>query len=260
MPVAPVRRGRHRASIDPCSHDKQGDTTMSIFALTAQPHRLTIDAHIRVITRRPTNATTAPIRLRGADGGRAVTTDEVATLVNEGHLTLHAGNALLAEATQPPLNGNGQATYLVAIAVPAAADNGPAAAMKQFDDTVDRALRQMDWTIAAADPQGYAIDPPSPGPAAGGPGHSLVHADLRLTVTVPAYRKYQCRRVAAALLQRDLRHLCDLGAQVGQPQRCPAVDHDVEELSLKYWSEQNSRDLRSAPDDMLDDLDGDWLD
>lgn len=141
---------------------------MSIFALKEQPRRLTIDSHTRVITRRPTDATTAPIRLVGAGGGRAVTTDDVAMLVNEGHLTLQAGNALLAEAAQAPLNGNWQATYLVAIAVPAAAGSRPAAAMKQLDDTVDRALRQMSWTNATADPEGYAIDPPSPGPLRAG--------------------------------------------------------------------------------------------
>lgn len=230
---------------------------MSIFALKAQPRRLTIDASTRVITRRPTEATTAPVSLVGAGAGRAVTTDEVATLVNEGRLTLQAGNALLAEAAQPPLNGNWQATYRVAIAVPAAADSRPAAAMKLLDDTVDHALQKMSWTVAAADPEGYAIDPPSPTPTAGGSGHSLVHADLRLTVTVPAYRKYQCRRAAAALLQTDLRHLYDLGAQVGRPQRCPAVDQDAEEQD---WYAQHPRDLRTAPDDMLDDLDGDWLD
>lgn len=86
-----------------------------------------------------------------------------------------------------------------------------------------------------------------------------MHADLRLTVTVPAYRKYQCRRVATALLQRDLRHLGDLGAQVGRPQRCPADDQDGEELSLEYWYERHSRELRIAPDDMLDDLGSGWF-
>lgn len=81
-----------------------------------------------------------------------MTTDEVATLVNEGHLTLQAGNALLAEATRPPLNGNCQATYLVAIAIPAAADSRPAAAMKQFDATVDRATsaeRPTTWSTTS---------------------------------------------------------------------------------------------------------------
>jgi hypothetical protein len=233
---------------------------MSISARKAQPRQLTVDSGTRVPIRQTASTSTTPLHIVGAGDGRTLTADDVATLVNEGHLTLRASDALLAEAGLPPLKANRRATYLVPIAVPAAADSRPAAAIRQLADTVDSALRHMDWTDAAADPEGYAIDPPSSAPASGGLGHSLVHADLRLKVTVPAYRKYQFRRVAEDLLQRDLRHLYDLGARAGQPRRCPAGDEDPEVLSREYGGELDSHGIRIAPDDMDDDRDSGWFD
>jgi hypothetical protein len=130
----------------------------------------------------------------------------------------------MADLTQPYLKGSRQATFRVPIAMRIAADTGPAAAMAQLDATVTAGLHRMVWTSAHDTPDGYAIDAPQPSGRPAELTQCTVRAYAYLTVTVPAYRRYQFHRVARDLLDQDQQQLCDLGIQVGAARRYKTDD------------------------------------
>jgi len=187
--------------------------------------------------------------------GRQPTPDEVVTRVNSGRITFEAGDAWMDILAQPRLKGPRQATFSVPIAVQVTADTSPATAMAYLDDTVTKAIAQMAWTSAADSPDGHAIDPPHPPGRPPEFSHSTVHADLRLTVTVPAYLRYRFQSTARDLLQQDVQQLCQLGIQVGAARRHKNNDQTDDDWSLRCGDDADIHDFETDVDDTFDDLD-----
>jgi len=159
-------------------------------------------------------------RTVGAAVGR-LTPNRVVDLVNEGAMTIEDGDAVMKTLEQPRLKAARQATFGVRIAMPVPGQTRPGAAIGRLDAAVKQAASGMTWSQVVDDsPDGYAIDPPSRS------GTSTVHAFLRLTVSVAAYRPYRFPATARDLLHRDLQHLRERGIRVGRVRRWSLRDPD----------------------------------
>ena len=165
-------------------------------------------------------ATAMPARL---------TPNTVVDLVNRGAISIADGDAAMKTLEQPRLKTRRQATFGVRIAIQVPADTRPGAAIARLNATVATAVSAMTWSHPVDDsPDGYAIDPPSPA------GTNTVHAFLRLSVRVVAYRLHRFPATARDLLNRDLHHLRQHGIQVRPRARrwhLPEPDGDT------YWSQ-----------------------
>jgi hypothetical protein len=140
---------------------------------------------------------------------RRLTPNTVVDLVNRGLMSIDDGDAAMKTLEQPRLKTRRQATFGVRIAIQVPADTRPGPAIARLNTTVAEAVSAMTWSQAVDDsPDGYAIDPPSPD------GTSTVHAFLRLSVRVVAYRLHRFPTTARDLLNRDLHHLRQHGIQV----------------------------------------------
>ncbi len=96
--------------------------------------------------------------------------------------------------------------------------------MARLDAAVDDAVTAMRWTSVHDGPDGYAIDTPHACGRADGSSVQTMHADVRLTVTIPAYRTHRFLRTARQLLQQDLQQLRERGVDIGTPCRQPVGD------------------------------------
>jgi hypothetical protein len=138
-----------------------------------------------------------------------LTPNTVVDLVNRGAMSIDEGDAAMKTLEQPRLKTRRQATFGVRIAIQVPADTRPGPAIARLNATVAKAVSAMTWSQAVDDsPDGYAIDPPSPA------GTSTVHAFLRLSVRVAAYRPHRFPATARDLLNRDLHHLREHGIHV----------------------------------------------
>lgn len=164
------------------------------------------------------------------------TPDGVVDLVNTGDLAIADGDAILNALGEPRLKTARQATFSMAIALEVPASAGPAATITRLDDAVHQAVAAMRWTSVHDGPEGYAIDTPQASTRIAGSSAQTVHADVRLTITVPAYRTYRFLGTARQLLQLDLQQLRQRGVTVGPPRRRPvADDHCAEHRDAWWW-------------------------
>jgi hypothetical protein len=188
----------------------------------------------------PSRAHSAPPQRHPAAGpstvaGQAVqptarppTPDEVADLVNRDELTVTDANVLLTAMAEPPLKLHRPATFTVPVAVRVPAGTRPAAAMAHLDAIVHRARTAMAWTTLH-DIDEYAIDLPVGGASSACSEQVQVHANIRITVTVAAYVLYRFASTVRRLLDDDLQHLRDAGAELGAARRARSEDQDNED-------------------------------
>jgi hypothetical protein len=192
------------------------------------------------LRQRPTSVTRLRTRLR----------DEVIRLVNETVLDLHAGNILLAAMGIAPVKGGADVTVRVPTAI-TVRDDGPAATIRNALAVVRRDLGQARWTTFAGCPDGYGIDEPGPPRRPHRVRRAVVHADLRLRVTVAAYPGHALWQTALRLLRQDLRRLHRLRASVQAVTEWDD-DHQLDEDG----SDADQHDFDDPEPDDFDDPDG----
>jgi hypothetical protein len=204
-------------------------------------------------------ATSAGRKARARNGSTAgtaaprLTPNTVVDLINQGTMSVEAGDAAMKTLDQPRLKTRRQATFGVRVAMQVPGDSRPGAATARLDAAVAQAASAMTWSEVVDDsPDGYAIDPPSSA------GTSTVHAFLRLTVRVAAYRPHRFPATARDLLNRDLHHLRQHGIHVRpRARRWHLRPPDSEDHWTRY---DDSHDIDTDWDDTVEDTDREFDD
>jgi hypothetical protein len=129
--------------------------------------------------------------------------DLVLRLTTHADMTLTAANIMLQALGISPLRGNRRVGFRVPVAIDTDIDpSRPGRAIDEANRYTQWVVKDMTWTRFGGCPDGYGIDPPTTDPDTG--QHILVvHTDLYLDVTVPAYRPGELVKTAYALLAQD---------------------------------------------------------
>lgn len=149
---------------------------------------------------------------------RRVVAVDLARLVIEGVLDPTDANQRLVDLGIPALHGPRAAHFRVPATIHTRAA-GPWRAIANSLNTIRAECHPMRFTRFTGCPEGYGID----NPVLPGLRYVTVHADLRLTVTVPAFVEHQWWRTALALLETDLDRLHRVAVN---PDRVTAWPHD----------------------------------
>ena len=195
-----------------------------------------------------------------APPSREQISDAVFRLITHATLTLRGGNALLTALGMTPLRGDRPVIFRVPATIPTDARR-PGRALDEAFTMARRAVHPMTWTRFDGCPEGYGIDPPVCDRHAGEPGTLVVHTDLYLTVTVPAYQPEALVATAYALLATDLHRgpdtpLClhtDRITHAPRPQHQWEDEEDVPVDVLGWDLDAAARTVTPVPEGDLDD-------
>jgi hypothetical protein len=127
-----------------------------------------------------------------------------------GNLDIEDANAFLRDLDIEPASGPGRVSFRVSASL-AMVYEGAENNIGTFEYRLDEAQRGMRWTRLGGCPTGIAVARPTRPDLETLRRHTVVRADLRLTVTVPAYLSQHLDDTAAMLLDHDLPGLCDQG-------------------------------------------------